>query len=54
MEALVEVGIVPLRAVRVSVASSIVRSVGDSVGTAQCFGYRHHVSSTQYCLVPGI
>jgi hypothetical protein len=50
----VEVGTVPPRAVRVSVASSIVCSVGDSVGTAQCVGYRRHVSATQYCLVPGI
>jgi hypothetical protein len=56
MEALVDVGTVPPRAVRVSVASSIVRSVGDSVGTAQCIGYRCHVSvsATQYCLVLGI
>jgi hypothetical protein len=36
METLVEVGTVPLRAVRVSVACSIVRSAGDSVGVAQC------------------
>ncbi len=38
-EALVEVGTVPLRAVRVSVASIIMCSVGDSVGTMQCVGY---------------
>jgi hypothetical protein len=37
---------VPLRVVRVSVTSSIVRSVGDSVGAAQCVGYRRHVSAT--------
>ncbi len=37
-KALVKVGTVPSRAVRVSVTSSIVRSVGDSVGTVQCVG----------------
>ncbi len=53
-EALVEVETVPLRAMRVSVASSIVCSIGDSVGMVQCIGYRRHVSATKYCLVPGI
>ncbi len=39
-EALVKVGTVPPRAMRVSVASSIVRYTGDSVGVgmAQCIG----------------
>ncbi len=37
-EALVEVGTVPPRAVRVSVASSIVRFAGDSVDVVQCIG----------------
>jgi hypothetical protein len=54
MEALVEDGTVLLRAVRVSVACSIVRSTGDSVGVAQCIGYSRHVAATQYCLIPGI
>ncbi len=53
-KALVEVETVPPRVVRVSVASSIMRSVGDSVGTVQCVGYRLHVSATLYCFVPGI
>jgi hypothetical protein len=38
MKALVEVGTVPPRAVRVSIASSIVRSADDSVGMVQCIG----------------
>ena len=54
MEALVEVGTVPSRAVRVSVACSIVHSAGDSVGVVQCIGYSRHMSATQYCLVVGI
>jgi hypothetical protein len=54
MEALVEVGTVLPRAVRVLVASSILRSTGDSAGVAQCVGYNRHVSATQYCQVPGI
>ncbi len=53
-EALVEVGTVLPRAMRVSVASSIMRSVNDNVGTVQSIGNRHHVSATRYCLVPGI
>jgi hypothetical protein len=53
-EALAEVGTVPERAMRVSVASSIVRSINDSVGTAQSIGNRCHLSATQYCLVLGI
>jgi hypothetical protein len=36
MEALVEVGTVPSRVVRVSVACTIVRSICDSVGVVQC------------------
>jgi hypothetical protein len=54
MEALVEVGTVLPRAVRVSGASSIVRSAGDSVGVVQWVGYSHYMSATQYCLVWGI
>jgi hypothetical protein len=54
MEALVKVGTVPPRAVRVSVASSIVRSVGDKVETVQCVGYSRHMLATQYCLMPGV
>jgi hypothetical protein len=54
MDALVEVGTVPLRAVRVSVAGRIVRSTDDIVGVAQCIGYSCHVLATQYHLVPGI
>jgi hypothetical protein len=38
-EGLVEVGTVPLREVRVSVASSIVSSAGDSASVAQYVGY---------------
>jgi hypothetical protein len=53
-EALVAVGTVPPRAVRVSVASSIMHSSGDSAGVAQCIGYSRHVSATQYHLMPGI
>jgi hypothetical protein len=53
-EALVEVGTVPPRAVRVSVACNIVRSAGDSVGMVQCIGYSHHMLATQYRLVLGI
>jgi hypothetical protein len=53
-EALVKVGTVPQRAVRVSVACSIVRSAGDSVGVAQCIGYSCHILATQYHLVLGI
>jgi hypothetical protein len=53
-EALVEVGTVPLRAVRVSVASSIMPSTGDSAGVMQCIEYSLHVSANQYRLVPGI
>jgi hypothetical protein len=54
MEVLMEVGTVPPRVVRVSITCSIALSAGDSVGVAQCVGYSHHVSATQYCLVPGI
>jgi hypothetical protein len=50
----VKVGTLPPRVVRVSVASTIVRSLGDMVGMVQCIGYRHHVPATKYCLVPGI
>jgi hypothetical protein len=50
----VEVATVPLRAVRVSVACSIVRSTGESVAVVQYIGYSHHVSATQYFLLPGI
>ncbi len=53
-EALVEVGTVPLRAVRVSVASSIVRSAGDSAGVVQCVEYSCHMLASRYRLVPGI
>ncbi len=49
-----EVGTVLPRAVRVSVAFSIMHSAGDSAGVAQCIGYSHHMSATQYCVVPGI
>ncbi len=49
-----KVGTVPPRAVRVSVASSIVRSADDSAGVVQCIGYICHVVATQYCLVLGI
>jgi hypothetical protein len=54
MEALVEVGTVPLRAVRVSISCSIVRSAGDNIGVVQCVGYSRHASATHYCQVPGI
>ncbi len=46
MEALVKVETVLPRVVRVSVAFSIVRSAGDSVGVAQCVEYSCHVSAT--------
>jgi hypothetical protein len=54
IEALVEVGTVPPRVVRVSVTSGIVCSAGDSAGVAQCIGYTCHISATQYRLVLGI
>jgi hypothetical protein len=54
MEALVEVGTVLPRAVRVSVTCIIVPSADNSVGVAQCIGYSRHMSATQYCLVPGV
>ncbi len=53
-EALVEVGTVPPRVVRVSVASSIVCSTGESAGVVQCTGYSGNMLATQYRLVPGI
>jgi hypothetical protein len=53
-EALVEVGTVPPRAVRVPVASSSMPSAGDSAGVVQYIGYSRPVSATQYCLVLGI
>ncbi len=46
MAALVEVGTVPPSAARVSIACSIVRSAGYSVGVAQCAGYSCQVSAT--------
>ncbi len=49
-----EVGTVPPRAVRVPVASSIVRSAGDSAGVVQCIGCSRHMLATQYRLVPGV
>jgi hypothetical protein len=54
MEALVQVGTVLPRAERMSVALSIVRSAGDSVGVAQCIGCSCQVSANRYHLVPGI
>ncbi len=53
-EELVEVGTVLPRAVRVSAASCIMHSAGDSVGVSQCVGYSCHLLATQYCLVLGI
>jgi hypothetical protein len=53
-EALVEVGTVPPRVVRVFVACIIVRSAGDNVGVVQYVGYSHHMSVTRYRLVLGI
>ncbi len=54
MDTLVEVGPVLSRAVQVSVACRIVRSVDGIVGVVQCIGYSCHVSATPYRLVPGI
>ncbi len=54
IDALVEVGTVLPRVVRVSVAWSIICSAGDSVGVAQCIGYSYHMLATRYHLVPGI
>jgi hypothetical protein len=54
MESLVEVGTVPPRAVRMSVASRRVRSACVIDGAVQWVGYRHHVSATRYRLVPGM
>jgi hypothetical protein len=54
MESLVEVGTVPLRAVRMSVASRRVRSACVIDGAAQWVRYRCHVLATGYCLVPGM
>jgi hypothetical protein len=54
MDSLVEDGTVPPRAVSVSVAWMIVRSISDIVGVAQCVGYSRHVSATRYCRVPGM
>jgi hypothetical protein len=54
MESLVEVGTVPPRAVRVSVASRRVRSTCVIDGAAQWVGYRCHVLATRYCLVPSM
>jgi hypothetical protein len=54
MESLVEVGTVPPRAVRMSVASRRVRSTFLIDGAAQWVGYRCHVLVTWYRLVPGM
>jgi hypothetical protein len=54
IDTLVEVERVLPRAVRVSIACSIVHSADDIVGVAQCVGYSRHVLTTQYHLVPGI
>jgi hypothetical protein len=54
MESLVEAGTVPSRAVRMSVASRRVRSTFVIDGAAQWVGYRRHVLTTWYRLVPGM
>jgi hypothetical protein len=54
MESLVEVGTVPSRAVRMSIALRRVCSARVIHGTAQWVGYRRHVSATRYSLVPGM
>ncbi len=54
MESLVEVGTVPPRAVRMSIASRRVHSACVIDGAVQWVGYRRHVSATQYRLVPGM
>ncbi len=54
MESLAEVGTVPPRAVRMSVASRRVHSACEIDGAAQWVGYRCHVSATQYPLIPGM
>jgi hypothetical protein len=54
MDSLVEDGTVPPRAVSVSVAWMIVRSVSEIVGVAQSVGYSRHMSATRYCRVPGM
>ncbi len=54
IKSLVEVGTVPPRAVRMSVASRRVRSTCVIDGAAQWVGYRRHVLVTRYGLVPGM
>jgi hypothetical protein len=54
MESLVEVGTVPPRAVRMSIASRRVHSACVIDGAAQWVEYRRHVLATRYHLVPGI
>ncbi len=54
MESLVEVGTVPPRAERMSVASRRVHFTCVIDGAAQWVGYRHHVSATLYCLKLGM
>jgi hypothetical protein len=55
LESLVEVGTVPPRVVRMSIASRRVHSACVIDGAAQCVGCRRHVLATQYCpLVPGM
>jgi hypothetical protein len=54
MDSLVEDGTVLPRAVSVSAAWMIIRSVSEIVGMAQCIGYSRHVSATRYRRVPGM
>ncbi len=54
MESLVEVGTVPPRAVRMSIALRRLRSACVIDGAAQWVGYRRHVLATWYRLVPGM
>ena len=54
MESLVEVGTVPPRVVRMSIASRRVRSACVIDGAAHWVGYRRHVLATGYRLVPSM